>query len=172
MSFKIGDISGNSFWVGLKQTGSALDVSGCPINDLSGLSNMGGCSCCIVVYGETANGKAANRIEIFEDQGGTFTLLGGLTDVAVAGDTIIIGVPNNGSAGAGTMEYYIKLVNGDLKRLNVGMAHRLVPPNAQNYEICGGFYNGSGGDNTILELSAGMDAGYVPQDATKGAGKI
>lgn len=173
VSFKIGNISGNSFWVGLKQTGSALDVSGCPINDLSGLSHMVGCSVCVAVYGETANGKTANRIEIFEDHGGTFTLLGGITDVAVAGDTFIIGVPNNAS-NAGTMEYYIKLVNGELKRLNVGGGHRLAPPHGQNYEICGGFYNGSGNDNTILELSAGMDAGYLPQagDTTKGAGKF
>lgn len=174
INWKIGDITaggGNSFWVGVKQGGSVVDVSGCAVGDLSQISNIGGLVSCLAVYGETANGKNANSVEAFEDVGGTMTSLGALSNNALEGEELIILIPHNASTMSHN-EYYIKKLNGIILRINYANAHRYIPLPNQVFNICCGFYNGSGAEDTILNLRSGMDAGYMnaPNDTTKGVG--
>tara|TARA_R110002012_G_scaffold23345_2_gene79280 strand:+ start:4572 stop:6269 length:1698 start_codon:yes stop_codon:yes gene_type:complete len=176
ISYKLGDTIGStgSFMVGLNQHGSAIDLTGVTANDLSQIVNMAGISLAVVVYGDTANGKTAGAVEVFEDIAGTFTSLGNFTGFTIGGgDEVMIAIPQNSTTMDGC-EYYIKFANGNIRRLGIATAHRYIPLARQVLNPVFSFFKGTGAVDLIEDLKWGMDAGYMPTalDATKGAGKF
>jgi hypothetical protein len=176
ISFKIGDTLGStgSFMVGVKQHGSAVDLSGITTGDLSQINQIAGVSLAVVCYGDTANGKTAGSVEVFEDVAGTFTSLGNFVGNNIAlGDEIIILIPNNGGGGGNVgCKYFCKFLNGTIRLLNITNTHRYIPLPAQVFNPCFSFFKGTGAVDMITDLKMGMDAGYVlpAGDTTKGVG--
>lgn len=175
MSWTLGDTQGtqSSFFVGLKQHASAVDLTGITAGDLSHIDQIAGISMGVAIYGDTANGKNAGEIEVFEDVAGTFTSLGTLQNANIGvGDEIIILLPTNGGASMDGAEYFIKYFNGTIRKLVVNNAHRYIPLATQVLNPVFSFFNGSGAVDTITNLKIGMDAGYQAPalDNTKGVG--
>lgn len=175
ISFKLGDTLGNicSVFAGVKQHGSAVDLTGVVDGDLSQMSNVAGVSMGVAIYGETANGKNAGAIEVWEDVAGTFTSLGAFNGFNIGlGDEIMILIPSNSGATMDGAEYFVKFVNGEIRKLGVNGAHRYIPLARQVLNPVFSMYRGTGALNMITDLKFGMDAGYMSGalDTTKGVG--
>ena len=184
-SFKIGDAfsevgKDNSFWIGLAEDVDAVDTSLCVDNDLSSLVNMKGVEACLVFYGETANGKNKGDMEIIENIDGVFTRLGGVSSSnpysVKKNDFVCFILPeNDGTSTNLPITYGVKNVTVDNEWRNFnggGTANRPKPPVTKQYNVVGGFFNGSGTDDTILDMRFGgnPNMSYIAGDADIGSG--
>ena len=153
----------NSFWMGITQDLSQIDMSTIANTDLSAISSAKGLLACAVFYGETANGKTKGSLEIFEDLNGTLTSVLVLTTGVLTpkkGDEFAVVLPQNLAGDtAKALQYRFKLAaENDWRYVSVpNLANRPKPPSTENLYMCGGFYNGSGTDVTINNMKFGGD---------------
>ncbi len=167
--FAIGDAftetgKDNSFWVGVTEDLSQIDMSSIANTDLSAIVGAKGLIACAVFYGETANGKTKGDLEIFEDFNGTFTsvkLLATGVGTPIKGDEFAICLPENLAGDTEkTIQYRYKQAGGagDWRYVPVpNLQARPKPASTTNLYMCGGFYNGSGTDVTINNMKFGGD---------------
>jgi hypothetical protein len=179
ISFKINNLvaNGNSFWIGIRKSGTAIDTTGVVNNQLDQVPNITGFEACMVFYGTTANGKTAGTCEFFENVAGTITRVGGFTSARttplVQNDKFMMLIPLNDNGTTDPITYKL-FKTGQASRYNPRMVgHRFIPSEADNYELCFGFYN-DGATIPFTNLMCGMNAGYktTADPPVKGVGKF
>lgn len=176
VTFKINDLiaSGNSFWIGIRKQGQAIDTTGVGNTQLDQVINITGLESCMVFYGTTANGKTAGRCEFYENVAGTFTNMGrfsgATTTPIIQGDKILMLIPLNDNGGTDPIEYKLfKPTTNSRYSPRIANPHRFVPSEADNYELCFGWYN-QGATNAFTDLRAGMNGGYISNTNNEGSG--
>ena len=178
-SVKLGDLTDSGVWIGLKQSGSAVDLTGVTTGDMSAIGSIVGIVSCMAVYGKAVNGKTVGQLEIFEDIAGTLTSIKSITTLGLQeNDEIIISIPANNDAGNNNLhiEYYVKRDGGTnfLRATLTTAPQRYMPLSNQNFQPAYGIFSTSATPQ-LKEIKWGMDAGYTVAESvgstTKGLGR-
>jgi len=177
IAFDINDLqtNGNSFWIGIRKQSQAIDTTGVANNQLDQVVNITGLESCMVFYGTTANGKTAGTCEFYENIAGTFTqmgrFVGGRTTPLIDGDKLLMLIPaNNDGATNDPIQYKLfKPATSARFSPRIANAHRFIPAQGDNYELCFGWYN-QATTGAFRDLRVGMDAGYNSANNVEGTG--